>query len=311
MMPGRLRPRPLRVGDAIGVAAPSGAVDAEVLDRGVAALRGLGFEVVVPDDIFARRHFSAGDARRRAGELHSLFADDRVGAIFCARGGAGCADVLGRLDPKIIRAHAKPFVGYSDITFLHLAFGALGLVTVHGPMVARELADGRVDEGSLLQALLGEGGCYRAPHGMLRVLRAGSAEGILRGGCLSILAAAAGTPYAFRPDDQGSLLFVEDVDEAPYRVARMLFQLRAAGALRRIQGIVFGEMKGCAARAGVGYTLDEVIDEALHGLDIPVALGLPSGHTTSACVSLPLGVRARLVCKGRQASFEILEAAVE
>ncbi len=215
------------------------------------------------------------------------------------------------LDPEIIRAHPKPFVGYSDVTFLHLAFGALGLVTVHGPMVARDLADGRVDESSLLQALLGEGDRYKTPEGMLRLLRPGLAEGILRGGCLTILSAAVGTPYAFRSDGEGSILLVEDVDEAPYRIARMLFQLRAAGALRGVRGIVFGEMKGCEAGGEAGYTLDDVIDDALLGLDIPVAVGLPSGHTSGPCVSLPLGVRARLWCKGRKASFEILEAAVE
>jgi muramoyltetrapeptide carboxypeptidase len=305
----RQRPPALWVGDAVGVAAPSGAVDPAALSRGVTALRGLGFEVVVPEGILERRYFAAGEARRRAAELHALFVDERVGAIFCARGGAGCSDLLGRLDPEVIRANPKLFIGYSDVTFLHLAFGALGLVTVHGPMVARDFAENRVEERSLLHAILGEGDCYRTDE--LRVLRQGSAEGVVRGGCLSILAAAAGTPYALRPEGVGTILFVEDVDEAPYRIARMLFQLRSAGTLKGVRGIVFGEMKGCGVGADSEYGLDDVIGDALQGLEIPVALGLPSGHTTGPGVSLPFGVRARLVCAGQAGVFEVLETAVE
>ena len=176
-------------------------------------------------------------------------------------------------------------------------------------MVAREFADGRVDERSLLHALLGEGDTYRTDR--LRVLRSGFAQGVLRGGCLSILSAAVGTPYALRADGAGTLLFIEDVDEAPYRIARMLFQLRAAGALKGVRGIVFGEMKGCGTRADAGFTLDDVIDDALRGLEIPVAVGLPSGHTTGPCVSLPFGVRASLSCPEGEGCLEVLEAAVE
>jgi muramoyltetrapeptide carboxypeptidase len=286
-------------------------VDGEALAQGVAVLERLGFEVIVPEGLLERHLFADGDARRRARELHALFADPRVGAIICARGGAGASDLLGRLDPAIIRAHPKPFVGYSDITFLHLLLGGLGLVTVHGPMVARDLADGRLDEASLTAALFGEGERYCSPEDALRPLRQGSAEGILRGGCLSILGAAVGTPYALPREGEGSILFLEDVDEAPYRIARLLFQLRAAGVLRSVRGIVFGEMKGCGTSEGTGYVLEEVIDEALAGLSIPVAMGLPSGHTTGPNVSLPLGVRARLACRGAKAEFEILEQGVE
>jgi muramoyltetrapeptide carboxypeptidase len=189
----------------------------------------------------------------------------------------------------------------------------LGVVSLHGPMVARELADGEAayDRASLWHALTGEGEPYSTAPGALRPLRNGSAEGVLRGGCLSILAAAAGTPWALRPAGEPTLLFIEDVDEPPYRLDRMLFQLRASGALDGVAGVVFGEMKGCFPPRDEDFRLEDVLVEALEDLDGPVAFGLASGHVSSPNVTLPLGVRVRLVCGGGEARFEALEAAVE
>jgi muramoyltetrapeptide carboxypeptidase len=176
-------------------------------------------------------------------------------------------------------------------------------------MVARELADGVYDRASLWHALTGEGSPYAAGEDDLEPLRGGEAEGVLRGGCLSILAAAAGTPWALAPDGEATILFLEDVDERPYRIDRMLLQLRESGALAGVRGVVFGDMKGCAPRFDESYRLEEVLLDALEGLEVPVALGLSSGHTASPAVTLPLGVKARLRC-GERASFEVLEAAV-
>jgi muramoyltetrapeptide carboxypeptidase len=304
-----VRPRALRPGDVVGVCAPSGAVDRDAALRGIAALRALGFEVRVSESLYDQRFFMAGTADVRARELQALFADDTVAGVFCARGGAGAASLLGRLDPAVFRSHPKVFVGYSDITFLHLFLHRQGLVTVHGPMIARELADGGYDVPSFWSAVAGQGARLAARGLPLRALRPGRGEGYLRGGCLSILAAAVGTPWAFRSDGDETILFLEDIDERPYRVDRMLFQLRAAGAFDGVRGVVFGEMKGCAAREADGYTLEDVVQDALSGLDVPVAFGLPSGHTSGPGVTLPLGVRARLACDG-DAEFEILEAAV-
>jgi muramoyltetrapeptide carboxypeptidase len=305
------RPRALRPGDLVGVCAPSGAVGREAALRGVAALRALGFEVRFSESMFDRRFFTAGPAEGRLQELHALFADDAVAGIVCARGGAGAAALLAGLDPALIRAHPKVFVGYSDVTFLHLFLHRLGLVTVHGPMVARDLADGSYDALSLRSAISGEGPLFAAQGAPLRPLRPGVAEGRLRGGCLSILAAAAGTPWSLVPDDEGTILFLEDIDERPYRIDRMLFQLRASGGFEGVKGVVFGEMKGCAAFQSDGYSLEEVLLEALTGLDVPIAIGMPSGHTAGTGVSLPLGVRAHLRCDGNEARFEVLEAAVQ
>jgi muramoyltetrapeptide carboxypeptidase len=306
------KPRALRSGDLVGVAAPAGPVEADQLQRGVSEIEALGFRVRVADGALERHGFTAGPVEGRLAQLRTLLLDPEVGAIVCARGGAGAGRLLPRLDPALWRAHPKLLVGYSDVTWLHLLLGGVGVVSLHGPMAARELAEGKgaYDRGSLWHALTGQGTPYASRPEDLRCLRPGAAEGVLRGGCLSILAAAAGTPWALRPAGEPTVLFVEDVDEPPYRIDRMLLQLRASRALEGVRGVVFGEMKGCAAGAEAGYTLEEVLLEALAGLDVPVALGLSSGHASGPVVTLPLGVAVRLECGESGARFEALEAPV-
>ncbi len=306
------RTRALRRGDRIGVAAPSGPVDAERLGRGVAELERLGFTVLVAEGVLEHRGFTAGTVENRLRQLHGLFADPAVSAIMCARGGAGTVQLLPHLDRDLLQENPKPLVGYSDITCLHLEMERLGLTSLHGPMVARELADGGAayDRASLWHALTGEGEPYASGPDDLVALAEGSGVGLLRGGCLSLLAAAAGTPWALRSLDQPTLLFVEDVDERPYRVDRMLRQLRASGALQGVSGVVFGDMKGCAPGFHEDYALEEILLEALQGLDVPVALGLSSGHTAHPNVTLPFGVPARLECTSGEARFAVLEAPV-
>jgi muramoyltetrapeptide carboxypeptidase len=217
-----------------------------------------------------------------------------------------------RLDRQLLRANPKVLLGYSDITALHQALGQLGLVSLHGPMVARELADGPLayDRASLWHALTGEGEPWQSGPEDLVPLRPGAAEGILRGGCLSLLAALAGTPWALADTGEPQLLLLEDVDEPPYRIDRMLRQLRLSGGLAGVRGIVFGTLPGCAGAETQGYSLERVVLEALADLEVPVAWGLASGHTTGPNLTLPLGVRARLRCGEGQASLSVLEAAV-
>ena len=175
------------------------------------------------------------------------------------------------------------------------------MTVLHGPLVAGDLANGNYDAASLLAALAGEP--VELPTS--GVLREGQAEGVLLGGCLSLLTALCGTPWALRPEND-TLLLLEDVNEPPYRLDRMLRQLRLAGAFARVRGVVIGEMKGCGPEAAVKDTFLE----ALGGLDVAVAFGLPAGHTVKPHVTLPLGVRARLTCGPGQARLELLEAAV-
>ena len=305
------RPRALRAGDRIGVCAPAGAVDLERLDRGVTTLRGLGFEVVIGEAVRSRSRFTAGSLEERVRDLQALWADDSVAGIVCARGGAGAGSVAARLDAAAMAARPKVFMGYSDITFLHSLLNGHGLITFHGPMVAvaNDLAEGRYDEASLRAALLGEGKPYATGPDDILALRPGAAEGRLQGGCISILASAAGTPWAIRPDPEGTILFLEDQNEPPYRLDRALVQLRASGAFAGARGIVFGDMQGCNPSHGADHTLADVLLDALAGLDVPVAIGLSSGHTRSPNVTLPFGVRARLTCAD-EARLEILEASV-
>jgi muramoyltetrapeptide carboxypeptidase len=283
-------------------------VDPEALARGVSALESLGFRVEAPEGLLARHLHSAGGVERRAAELRGLFVDDSVAGIVCARGGAGAMSLLSLIDAGVAMAHPKPFVGYSDVTALHLLLQRAGLVTFYGPMVAREFADGRADVASFLAALRGEEPSLSFEAG-LRPLRGGCAEGVLRGGCLSLLAAAAGTPWSLDSRGEATLLLVEDVDEPPYRVERMLVQLLLAGGLKDVRGIVFGEMPGCSPAPDAGYTLEDVLLDVVGPLGVPIAIGLNAGHTTGLCATVPLGVRARLDC-GQGASLAVLEGAV-
>jgi len=179
-------------------------------------------------------------------------------------------------------------------------------------MVARELARGEAayDRQSLWHAPTGEGDPYVSPPDSIHPLHPGEAQGVLRGGCLSILASAAGTPWELRTGGEPTLLFIEDVDEPPYRIDRMLLQLRESAAFDGVRGVVFGEMRGCTPGAEADFALEEVLMEALEGLDIPVAVGLPSGHTTRPNVTLPLGVSARLACTRSEARLEVVEVPV-
>ncbi|HET7293684.1 MAG TPA: LD-carboxypeptidase [Vicinamibacteria bacterium] len=303
------KPRALRPGDLLGVAAPSAAFDPALLARGVAELESLGFRVRVPDGIHERARFAAGTAARRLAELAALYEDDAVAGIVCARGGAGSIHLLPAFDPGLAQKHPKPLIGCSDLTFLHVVLNGLGLVTFHGPMAAGDIGRGTYDRDSFWRAVTGEGGPWATDDDDLLVLRSGQGRGRLLGGCLSILASGFGTPWAFHPDRDGTILFLEDVGEPPYRIDRHLRQLRAAGAFEGLRGVVFGDMPGCAPPRDVSFTLEEVILDALAGLDVPVALGLSSGHVANGALTLPLGVPARLSCDGA-ARLELLETGV-
>ena len=289
----------------LGVCAPAGPVDPESLERGVGELRSLGFEVRLSPGVLERDGFVAGSAETRLRELHDLLVSESVNGVVCARGGSGASQLLKGLDPALVEAHHKVFVGYSDITWLHLFLNRLGLVTFYGPMTAREIGLGSYDRESFLRSVTGSD---PPAHGGLETLRRGIAEGRILGGCLSLISAAVGTPWTL-PVEEDTILFLEDVDEAPYRVERMLFQLRESGRLANVRGIVFGEMPGCAPDPSAGYSLQEVLLRPLEGLDVPVALGLPAGHALSPAVTLPLGTRARLLCED-QSELRLLEPAV-
>jgi muramoyltetrapeptide carboxypeptidase len=278
----------------LGIIAPASAVKAELLERGVAELHHLGYRTKVFPHVHSRGPLNyAGSAADRVSDLHAAFADAEVDAIVCARGGWGAAELLPHLDPALIHANRKPFIGYSDVTSLHTwLWETLQLTSFHAPMVASDFAKpGGVDLASWTSALTQTEAWSLGAESGLRVLRPGVAEGVLTGGCIAIYAEAIGTPYAPRAD--GSVLFLEDVGVKPYQWDRMLLHLRYSGLLDGVKGVVFGDMAECCAQDEQAL-MEETLLYALREFDGPVGIGLRSGHVAVGNITLPLGVHVRL-----------------
>jgi len=306
----RIKPPALRAGDKVGIVAPASNIKRELLEQGSAALRRMGYEPLYSDSIMERDLYFAGSVERRARELEEMFEREDVRAIICARGGYGSNYLLNALDLRKIAAHPKIFVGYSDLTSLLTCFAdSAKLVTFHGPMVTKDFAsDDGVDIASWTAALSGAAEWEIGAGSGAGPMVQGQAEGILYGGCLSILVASLGTPNEIRTE--GTILFLEDVAAKPFQIDRLLMQLKLAGKLNGVRGIVFGEMLDCRQSADQDYTLEEVVLRVVRDLKIPVAFGLRSGHVSLANVTLPIGVQARLEV-GDEVQLRILESATE
>lgn len=305
----RVKPPALRPGDTVGIIAPASNIKRELLEAGCQALRALGYKPFYFDSILEQDIYFAGSVQRRVRELEEMFTRPEVRAIVCARGGYGTNYLLDKIDLKKIKSHPKVFVGYSDVTTLLIYFAdAAGVVTFHGPMVTKDFShsDG-VDLPSWQAALGGKEKWASGAESGVKVLVEGNTEGILYGGCLSMLVASLGTPYEIRTD--GTILFIEDVAAKPFQIDRMLMQLKLAGKLRGVRGIVFGEMLDCLQSQDQDYTLEQVVLRVVAELGIPVAFGLRSGHVTRGNVTLPIGVRAALNVSRADVSLRIVEAA--
>ena len=308
-MNGFSKPPHLSSESTLGVVAPASPVDRERFLRGVKELERLGYKASYSDDLFAAEKYFAGSHERRIQEFQRALADPNTKAVFAARGGYGSGYLTGKLtkgnlQPKIV-------LGASDLTIVHLhLLKHFGWVTFYGPMVAQEFARGpeAYDEASLRASLEGKSNWVAYEGGT--VLRQGTAEGILLGGCLSLIVATLGTPD--EPDTRGALLLVEDINAKPYQVDRMLLQLIRAGKLDEVRGIVFGQMPGCVQDSDQnldqGYELTEVIADVLGDFKGPIAYGVPFGHARAGTLTLPLGVRARLEAT-RTSRLTVLEAA--
>jgi len=285
----------------VRIVAPASNAQAARLAEGAAALIARGYTVSFGEHAQGRHapYFSAS-AHARLADLHAAFADPAVDIIMCTRGGYGSNYLLEGLDLELIRSHPKPFFAYSDLTAVQTwLIDRTDLVAFHGPMLAADFyRPGGVDEASFADALRGELLTFDASHG-LRTLRAGQAAGTLYGGCLTLLTASLGTPYA--PQTEGKLLFIEDVGTKPYQVDRMLRQLRLAGKLEGVPGIVFGEMLDCVSPGASPGLLEDAILGALDVFPGPIAIGLRSGHVTCANVTLPLNIEAELDLEGEPA----------
>jgi len=307
----RVKAPALRPGDVVGVIAPASNVKRADLEAGCEGLRRAGYRPFYFESILEQDLYFAGSVQRRAAELEDMFTREEVKAIICARGGYGANYLLPGLDLQKIKSHPKIFVGYSDLTALLTYFSdAAGLGTFHGPMVAKDWAcDGGVELLSWRSALEGATNWKLSADSGATGLVEGEAEGLLYGGCLSILVASLGTPYEIQTE--GTILFLEDVAAKPYQIDRMLMQLKLAGKFNGVRGIVFGEMRDCVQNANQGYRLEDVVLRIVGDLGVPVAYGVPSGHVTAGNITLPIGVRAGLTVRRGRVSLEILEAAVQ
>ena len=293
----------------VSVLSPASFAKDDRMTLGMERLRALGFLPQAETHTQTRGplYFAARPADR-LDDLHAAFENSAVAWIVAVRGGYGSNYLLDGLDAEMLRRNPKPFFAYSDLTGVQLhLLDCIGLPAFHGPMVA---ADFYLDDGVHLEsfraALAGVPYTVGAAEG-LRTLKPGNARGTLYGGCLSIIVALLGTRW--EPHTEGTLLFLEDTGVKPYQIDRMLWQLRHAGKLNGVRGIIFGEMLACATFGAEDPLPEVAILHALDGLAIPIALGLRSGHVSRQNVTLTFGVEAELRA-GTQAELHLLEPAV-
>lgn len=291
----------------MGLIAPASSFNRQAFESGCKRLREMGYEPVYSEDIFARDLYFAGRDDRRLRELEGMLRRNDVAAIIGVRGGYGSNYLLEKLDFGLVATHPKIIVGCSDLTSLLTAVvDRTGLVTFHGPMVAKDIADATFDAASWENAFSGRSFWDISTAGV-EVLRGGSARGRLYGGCLSLLTSSLGTAYEI--ETAGTILFIEDIAEKPYRIDRMLMQLLLAGKFNGVRGLIFGEMLDCVQPGGQTYTLPEVISRIVGNLDVPIVFGVKSGHVSGGNITLPFGIEAELAASSSGAQLKILEPA--
>ncbi|MEO5589599.1 MAG: LD-carboxypeptidase [Gemmatimonadaceae bacterium] len=283
--------RPLREGASVALVAPSGILpDPRHIEQAVENVRSLGWNPVLGKNVSMHHGYHAGTDDQRLSDLNAAIRNDSIDAIWCIRGGYGAMRLLPEVDYAALRANPRPVIGYSDITALHSAiYRECGLVSFHGPTARGVL--GEFSRSSLRTALVAQGNpCGVASAG--RVLRHGRASGRLAGGNLALVTAMMGTPWSV--DFDGAILVVEDIDEAVYRVDRMMQQLLLSGALSRCAALVAGDFRPPAGEVQhENRALDDVIAEAADRAGIPCLAGAPFGHIRDQW-TIPLGAVAEL-----------------
>ena len=304
------KPRALRPGDRIAIIAPASPFHRDAFEPGLAEIRSLGFEPVYDESVFARQGYVAGPAAVRARAFVDAWEDPSIAAVVAARGGYGSAQLLPLIGAEAVARHDKAFIGYSDNTSILIWLTLqCGLVSFHGPMIEGRLGKGAAgyDRDTFLRCL-----CRAEPpgsiaHPSLEVVKAGEAAGLLIGGTLTQLTSSLGTPYAFKPP-RGAVIFIDEVNERPYRIDRMLTHLRFSGVLGRASALVFGELPNCDEPGG-SPDRRALIADFTRDFPGPVLFGLPSGHTRGAILTLPFGVKSRVLA-GSVPELIIEEAAV-
>jgi muramoyltetrapeptide carboxypeptidase len=313
-----IKPPRLNEGDVVGLITPCGFLEQDGIDKSVRNLEAMGFKVHLGKHVLARRGRYAGTVAQRLEDLHAMFANPQVNAVWAATGGSGGISLLPHIDYRLLRKHPKIFVGYSDVTCLHLAIQRQArLVTFHGPVGISTFSDYSKQH---LKAILmqpqqqyvmamseeNQVKAQTAPQYRARTVRPGHAAGRLSGGNLSLVAALAGTPYA--AELKRSILFLEDIGEAPYRIDRMLTQLDLSQGLRTAAALLLGTFEKCEAPENESsLTLNETVDDHLERLRVPAVCGYSFGHIANQ-MTLPLGVQARLDTAAQ--TLTLLESAV-
>lgn len=311
-----VKPKRLAKGDAVAVIAPASGIEADGFEKALRNLADLGLQTRIGKSARNRRGFLAGTDRERLEDLHQAFADKEIKAVWCVRGGYGASRLLPDLDFNLIRKNPKILIGYSDITALHTAiYQRTGLVTFHGPTAAATFSD--YAKNHLVNTLMNPSAPLKielAPENAANesnlfkteTITRGKCRGALTGGNLSLLCALAGTPFGLR-DAKGKILFIEDVGEQPYRIDRMLTQLRQTVDLRQAAGIALGVFQDCNPKDEGSQSLIEVLRDRLGDLKIPVIYGLSFGHIRDQ-FTLPVGIKAELDTENAAMTF--LEAGV-
>lgn len=313
---GLIKPRRLKKGDTIGLITPGSFIPDQALEKAIANVQQLGFKVKLGQHIRALRGFNAGTDEQRLEDLHSMFADESVDGIWCARGGYGCTRLLPMIDYDLLRRNPKVFLGYSDITALHNAFyQRCGLVTFHGPVASSTLTPYAIAhfQRALMEQIqtqvIQPAGANKQVKDVLyqpAMIRRGVARGALIGGNLSLLAAMSGTDFEIDP--RGKIIFLEDIEEKPYRIDRMLTQLRQANQLAEAAGFALGIFADCIPEpADRSLTLLETVEDRLLPLQKPAVYGLSWGHISNQA-TLPVGVQAELDADNMQ--LRLLESGV-
>ena len=318
LKPRLIKPPRLKPGDTIGLIAASGHVNETQIEKCVANLQSLDFKVKLGSNIRAMRGNFAGTAQQRLDDLHGMFADPEINGIWDARGGSGAIHLLASLDYGLIRRNPKVLVGYSDTTALHLGIlRHAGLVTFHGPFASSNFSEYSLaglravlmeptPELVLTMAAENRAKSKELSHFELRTLRSGVAEGNLVGGCLSLVSALVGTPYAAELED--AIVFLEDIGEAPYRIDRMMSQLRLSPGFNKVMAVMFGVVEKCdPPDSNPSLTLADTVDDHLANSPVPAVYGYSFGHIAHQ-FTLPMGLKARLDTEKQ--TLTLLEPAV-
>ncbi|WLI89143.1 LD-carboxypeptidase [Massilia sp. R2A-15] len=313
-----IKPPRLREGDLVGLIAPGGYTSDASIAKAVQHIEALGFRAALGANLREVHGNYAGSVQQRLADLHAMFANPEVKAIWCIRGGSGCISLLSALDYALIRANPKVLLGYSDITALHLAIHRhAGLVTFHGPVASSTPSDYSTTHMlavlmdpqpsyTIPMAMENAKRAFEEPHYAIRTVHGGVATGPLIGGNLSMVAALAGTPY--EGDFRGGILFIEEVNEAPYRIDRWMTQLDLSVGLAKAAGVMIGICDNCGpGHEDVSLTLDETLDIHLQPLKGPAVSGYSFGHIRNQ-FTIPVGVRATL--DAERQTVTLLEPAV-